>query len=254
MFKLVKYEFRKNLYSILVFMGILLGLEVYFLANYFMKNEDGVVIGATLLYLASMVCFFMVFAFGIVTYSKELSSKSSYLVFMTPNSALKIVASKYVYTFIFGTLIVLVLLGLGIMDINLMFTMFDEEVEFLELVIEWMDDMGISIAEMATELLAGVVEFLVLFFMIISMAYFAITLSATALQNKKGKGIISVLLFVGIFWLAVQIEGFIPSLNENAEGFVELLIAELPCLIYYLLIVFGGMFGCAKLLEKKVSL
>lgn len=254
MLKLVKYEFRKSLYSILVFVGILFALEFFFLYQYMKGSEEGVVAGAALLYLSTMVCFFMVFAFGIITYSKELSSKSSYLVFMTPNSTLKIVASKYLYTFLFGVLLVVILICLGLFDFNLMADMFGSELEFIEMIVEWMEEMGISVTVMVTNLLAGIVEFLVIFFMIISMAYFAITLSATALQNKKGKGIISVLLFVGIFWLAVQLEGFIPSLNENAEGLAEQLIAELPSLIYYLVILFGSMFGCAKLLEKKVSL
>ena len=73
-----------------------------------------------LLIIAASVSYFIVFIFGVITYYRELSSKSSYLIFMTPNSSLSIITSKLLYTLIIGIGISAIFIGFGVLDIFMM--------------------------------------------------------------------------------------------------------------------------------------
>ena len=254
MFKLIKYEFRKNIVGISIVLGIIFGLQLYFTISYLMENDNHAGIAVALLYLASIVCFFIVYVFGINTYSKELSSKTGYLIFMTPNSAFKIVAAKYIFTFLVGSLILVVLLVFGILDLNMLVKFYDEEVDFIKMFMERLEAMGVDVMEIVYTFTGAIVEFLIVFFMIMSIAYFSITLTATVLQNRKFKGIISVIVFIVLFVITVKIDGLLPVIYESPNTLLEELISVIPSAVYCILVLLGGMIGTAKLLEKKVSL
>ena len=52
---------------------------------------------------------------------------------------------------------------------------------------EMLKIMGIDVVNIIINIVAGIISFLIAFFFLISLAYFAITLSSTALQNNKIK-------------------------------------------------------------------
>ena len=102
MLKLVKYEFRKARSALLALLGIAAVLEVYFLASLYSNQEDNMVVAGVLLFFCAYAAAIFVFVRGVTSYSGELKNTSSYLIFMTPNSTLKIMGSKYLYTFVNG--------------------------------------------------------------------------------------------------------------------------------------------------------
>lgn len=117
MLKLTKYELRKNLLSIGIVAGIICVLQALFMFFCLTENLNYTSLFGGLLIIAASVSYFIVFIFGVVTYYRELSSKSSYLIFMTPNSSLSIITSKLLYTLIIGIGISAIFIGFGVLDI-----------------------------------------------------------------------------------------------------------------------------------------
>ena len=150
MLKLIKYEFRKNLYGIAVMLSIIALAQIYFMYACFIdQNRNKALAGAWILFFCAVVCFFMVFAFGIVTYSRELSNKTSYLVFMTPNRSIKIIGSKLLFTFLNGVMVALLLAGLWLIDWKLLMDMWEQEVSVIEMVFDLVKNFGINVTDIA---------------------------------------------------------------------------------------------------------
>ena len=113
MLKLMKYELRKNRTLLLTILGIIAALEAYFLisaritAGYTLRGvfsdaatraEINLAVSMGLLAAASFGTALAIFVMGVAGYSRELNQKTSYLVFMTPNSTLAMVGSKLLFT------------------------------------------------------------------------------------------------------------------------------------------------------------
>lgn len=254
MLKLTKYELRKNLLGIGIVAGIIFVLEAFFMFFCLTKNLNYTSLFAVLLITAAFVSFFIVFIFGVVTYSKELSSKSSYLIFMTPNSSLSIITSKLLYTLIIGIGIAALFIGFGALDVFMMAGVFGDLADTLKDLSEILKVMGIDVVNIIINITAGIISFLISFFFLIALAYFAITLSSTALQNKKIKGFISVVLFCVLAYVTIKISSVLPELYKNPDSLLQALISSLPSTIFQLFMVVACTFGSAVLLDKKVSL
>lgn len=196
----------------------------------------------------------MVFAFGIVTYSRELSNKTSYLVFMTPNRSIKIIGSKLLFTFLNGVMVALLLAGLWLIDWKLLMDMWEQEVSVIEMVFDLVKNFGINVTDIAYGISLFVINFLINFFMAVTLAYLCITLTATVLQNRKIKGLISVILYIFLFYAVNKIGGLLPVLYESPENMQQVVITALPCMVFFLIIIAGAVVGTAQLLDKKVSL
>lgn len=255
MFKLIKYEFRKNVNTLFIMAGLLAGAQIYFMyAYYIAQNRYKAMSGASALMFCAVLSFFMVFFSGVMTYSKELSSKTSYLVFMTPNTAIKIIGSKLLFTFFSGTAAALVLGGVGLVDFKMLMKMWDEELSIVEMIVEILHNFGFNMVEIAYNIFSSILNFLIVFFMVMTMAYFCITLTATVLQNKKIKGVISTVLFLLVLWGVTKLGDLLPELYETPHNMVQASLAHLPQTLLFLAVMAGCIVGTAQLLEHKVSL
>lgn len=90
MWKLLKYEFRRARTSLLTVLGVIAVLEMYFLISLGVDHMEHVVIAAVLMMFATYGAAVYIFVRGVASYASELKAKSAYLIFMTPNSGLKI--------------------------------------------------------------------------------------------------------------------------------------------------------------------
>ena len=139
MLKLTKYELRKNLLGIGIVAGIICVLQALFMFFCLTENLNYTSLFGGLLIIAASVSYFIVFIFGVVTYYRELSSKSSYLIFMTPNSSLSIITSKLLYTLIIGIGISAIFIGFGVLDIFMMAGVFGDLADALKNFSEMLD-------------------------------------------------------------------------------------------------------------------
>lgn len=282
MLKLLKYEFRKAKTSMLVLLGILCGLDVYFLASLFLEQEVHFILAATLLALAAYGGFIFALVRGITSYSAELKDRSAYLIFMTPNSGLKIMASKYLYTLINALLIVGVGTALAVMDVSMIFTKEKMWAQAIEFVRRLLSANGVEVVQIALVVLFYAVFLLLSMLSICANAYFATTLSHTLFRDKKWRGIVSLLIFAVIYWGISYLNGLLPNpvdelinateramiIGEGIEVTGDLIAVSgvsinvpadlIPWLLPYmgvsLVTVLLSMFTCGWMLDKKVSL
>ncbi len=258
MFKHIKYEIRKNLWAIFILLVLFIGTEGFFLINIIRDDFEYSMMGCAVLGAAGFVAYGFVIFYAIVSYSKELTSKSSYLTFMTPVSGGKIIASKVIYSVMMATAMLVVVIALCILD----FVLLDRSFEEFELMKEMIDIImnltGTEKIELYFGFLSAGCELLYTLLSVVAMAYFSITLTATTFQNKKYKGILSFCVFVIVIvcsnLLITQVEKMVGIYDLVVTTQSELFIAMIPCMIIDCIIVVVAFILSSKLLEKKVSL
>lgn len=258
MLKLMKYEYKKNRGILLGLILLVAGLELYFLISNGLGKLEHMGMAAGFLVIATMVCFFMVFILGITNYQKELNSKTSYLIFMTPNSSLKIIVSKLLYILVLGCAVFLILGSLAILDIKLLYIMADEKFGIIEIVKELARGFGVNLSHVWIAVLLEVISFVLSFFSVVAIGYLAVTLAATFLQNSRWKGFISIVLFVLLMVLVNWIDNrfihnnmFVAAASDDVINIIRYMV---PQLLYNAVIVVASVFGCSFLLDKAVSL
>ncbi len=254
MLKLAKYEFIKSKNALIIIAVIFALFEGTFLYGIFSKDDAFTGGSIVLLSFYSVSCFFIVFALAIINYSKELNSKSSYLIFMTPNSPLKIIFSKILSTLIIGCAIVAVITILAVIDITIMFEEFsslNRWKEFFEVIFK---EMGVNTALLPPIIIGYIAEFIISFFSVVTLIYMAITLSSTVLQNSKFKGYLSFILIAAFIYIMVKVEGLLPIIHKYPQNSAEVVINLIPSTIFRLIIMTGSIIGSSTLLKKKVSL
>ena len=253
MLKLIKYELRKNRTILLAITGAFLLLQLYYMYSVFAKKDGHMEASGIFLILMGWACFFAIFVLAVTNYSRELNSKSSYLIFMTPNSSYTIIFSKMLTTLLEGLLMAVLATALVIADVELYRIARPDAEHFLTLMQHVMKSLGLPVSEFLFGLLSMTLIGLVTFFAMISMIYLSVTLSATFLQNSRLKYVLGVALFLLLGWLSAKIDSLIPH-SDHVITLRDALLDVLPDAALYLLILILCTTVSGWLLEKKVSL
>ena len=94
MLKLMKYEFRKQLFTKFAMLVVLGLLELYFLYGLVIKDEITVAKGEGFLIFYTFAAILFVSFECIVTFHNDLRTKQSYMLFMVPESTYSVVGAK----------------------------------------------------------------------------------------------------------------------------------------------------------------
>ncbi|MBQ8202524.1 MAG: hypothetical protein IJZ74_12240 [Clostridia bacterium] len=274
MLKLIKYEFRKALTAMLVLLGITAGIEAYFLIAMHMENAMHLMISIVMLMCCTYAVAIYVFIRGVTTYSAEMKNRSAYLIFMTPNSGLKIMGSKYLYTFVNGVLFAGVYALLAYLDIVMILKEAGEYESFAAELNEFLLSYGLHMDQLGLAVLIIVLDIFLSLLSFFAIAYLAITLSHTLFRDKKWRGAAALGIFFLLNWGVRELTGLLPSaidelvIYENAATIQittqygltktatlnDILTAMLPAMGVSLATILISLFGCAWMLDKKVSL
>ena len=276
MFKLLKYEFRKGLTSILVMLGITAALQGYFLYGLFSWADDGVhtIIAASLLMLMSLAVYIFVLVRGVTSYSGELKSRSAYLIFMTPHSTRKIIASKFLFTLVLSAIFGGLYIGLGALDVGLLLNELGELEEFLGMFQQAMQELGVRVDQIVLAVVFTVIYMVLSMLSFFAVAYLAVTLSHTLFRDKSWRWVMAILFYFMINYGIGLINSIFPTVYmslrfmeapgvgnlaaaygiQTAPNFADLLILVVPQALVSLATVILSFFGCAWMLDTKVSL
>lgn len=276
MCKLLKYEFRKALTAMLILLGGTLAAEAYFLYGIRVMEEkpEHLGISVLVLMLLALVVYIFVLVRGVVSYSGELKSRSSYLIFMTPNSTRKIVASKFLFTLILCAIFGGLFAVLGLVDIRLLLVEIGEYEAFIQALNEMLLTLGVHtdqiiVGAVFTVLLMGLS--MLSFF---AVAYLAITLSHTLFRDKKWRWVMALIFYMVINYAISFVNSLFPMVYtalhvldapgvnkiaaayelDTTPDFSFLLVYIVPQTLISLATILGSLFGCAWMLEKKISL
>lgn len=254
MLRLIQYEYRRNLTSIAVMLGAILLLQGFYLFSVFKKDVNLVVPAAALLFFAAIFCALGMLIYSVALYSRELNAKTSYLTFMTPHRASKILGAKLISALMLGVFFAAILVGFGSWDISLLIRAFPK-LELVRVLTEQMlpDLIGQDLATVLNTIAAMGIEFLINFFTFVMAAYLAITLSATVLQNKKLKGLVSLLIFIAIMAALEWGTSLLPA-GSGYTTVLDALLAAWPKYAAYLAVIVSAFVLSSWLLEHKVSL
>lgn len=257
MLKMMKYEYRRGLFPLIVIMVVLGMAELLFLAGVVMDRENMLAMGMAGLMFGSVIAYLFVLIYGIFAYNEDLKNKSGYLIFMTPISSYRIIGAKLLSILLNGVTLVLILVALAGADVALLIHKCEDPLalkQMLDMISESLFQLsaGTVFLNVATTVLVMLIQF----FTTITIAFFAITLASTVLQNKKVKGVISFVLFIVINMLMSFVAEKLPTIGnvEQANSMLESLGCVLPQILFMVVVMVASYFASGCLLEKKVSL
>ena len=88
MLKLMKYEFRKTAFSKLILLCITMVVEIVYLLGVFLKKDNLLFIGIMLLTLCATAGILYIGLESINVLQRDLNTKQSYMLFLTPKEQL----------------------------------------------------------------------------------------------------------------------------------------------------------------------
>ena len=247
MWKLIKYELRKQMQLKAIIFGIVALLELVWFWGVFAKNSVMLSTSGLLVIVANVSMMYLYFE-SIITFSRDLKTRNSYMLFMTPNSSYKIIGAKVLASGIQIILYGLCFLGIGVLDLSILSIRNQSVSETIEVIQRLLSDLVNIDIDLTYVLFTGIYV-LVMGIFVLVLAYVSITLSATFLANKAYKGVIS----FGIFVLILYIQGKL--LNAI---FGNVILADMQvmilCLLWYAILSVIAYVVTAWMLEKRVSL
>lgn len=196
MFNLIKYEMKKTMGVKLIALALTAIIEVIYLIAIARESENTEAVTITVLSLAGIVAIATMGIYSIRLLSKDLNTKQSYMLFMTPNSSYKILGAKYIENGVSIILAAAFYVLLGMLNITLLLSKYGELEEIFDLFRELFGSLFVYLdAEyFISSIFAGVANWL----FVIATAYLAVTISATILNGRKHNGLLSFILFVAV--------------------------------------------------------
>ena len=179
MYKLIKYNFLRK--------GMLLAVVVVctVLANLFVGIRYGEIQIAAFLSVAWIGLAILLVVDIILMYSRDLNSTEGYMVFMTPNSGYKILASKVVTAIIEGFAILVFYSAIIFINYKIFF---NGDISFTDIELP----LGFSLAHFTVFLAIA----LILIIQFILTIFTALTVRKSLLANVKFGGLLSFVVFI----------------------------------------------------------
>ncbi|MCH5273493.1 MAG: hypothetical protein J1E35_07450 [Lachnospiraceae bacterium] len=250
--KLMKYELRKQLMSKIILLGVMALLEAILLIGLFLEKQQWVGTAIGLFFVTVFVSMFYFSFESIITFSNDLKTKQSYMLFLTPRNMYQIVGAKILVTIIQIVGVGLIFMVIGIGNMFLVASRFGELQELLDIIkelIQMLADVEIRLVEVVYVILMMLVAWLVF----ITMAMFAITLSSTLFANKKYKGVLSVVIYFVLDWLVTKVAALVIPTGFLKSGYLVVNTEAWAFIGVYTVVLVLDFVGTALLLEKKVN-
>ena len=247
MLKLFKYEFMKTRLSKLIILGITLVLEIAFAAS-LLKNDDELqAICVLLLVLFATVSILWLGLQSILTLHKDMNTRQSYMLFMTPNSSYKILGAKVLENATSVLLGGVFFCALGVLDLTLLMDHHQALDQLMEMFQDVLESFSKNIRFDTYSILTFCLYTLISWLSTVTLAYFAVIISAALLGGKKGNLFISFLIFLGLTILLSMLLGVVTPATM-AVGTVHLIRSAI-CL--FVIAIFW--FFSAWIMDKYLS-
>lgn len=247
MFKLMKYEFRKTWITKLILLGITAAAEIWFLVSLYMEKEDGLAGSIGILTLLAVFGVLFIGLQSVITLHRDMNTKQSYMLFMTPNSCYKILGAKVLENGLSIALTGAFYFALGALDISLLFAKQGQLNQIWQMIQDMLKSINEQIPLNAEGLAAFTFSLLAGWISTVVTAYLADVISAALLNGKSFNGVISFVIFLALNWAFGWLEGIairnIPDVVTTmlVRGGLSLVVAA----VMYV--------ATAQIMEKKLS-
>ena len=246
MLKLMKYEFRRQIFSNILILGGLSLLVAAFFGFYWKGVDYGVIMMLSLMSFATLMILIVAAVGHAGTFDKDMNTKQGYMLFLLPKKSTTILTVKLLVALLQTIVLCGIFLSVVSACEHLAVAKFGEMPIFISELIRNIAPVEGEIGEVCSVLVTLFASWL--FFS--ELIYFI-----TAIPSPKGKGAsaIGVILFFGtvtlFFWSLIGLEELlvdilrVPSRVSDIVEFVYLVGADVAL-----------FFGTTRLLDKKLSL
>ncbi len=259
MLKIIKHEFIKSRAGMLALAIIAAALYLMSLLGDQLQLEWMKYVSLVLLIMYAFASYLYALIRGITAYSAELKDRTGYLLMMTPHNTYSILFGKLIFSFALAAvmLVISVLAASGALA-----NLFGSRVAirgYYNILREMALRIGINPDQVIAFITLSAISTLINMVSLVSLGYFATTISATIFQNKKGHGFITFLLFIAMFVALSVIEYYLlPSSMRTAvmvaDNAINIMRQIIPTLIFNLIAICGLTCAGAALLKRRVCL
>ena len=243
---LMKYEFRNTWGTKLIILGLTVFLEVVFLAALFLNKEDITGLSAMLLTLLAIFGIMFVGIQSVITLHRDMNTKQSYMLFMTPNSSYKILGSKMLENGLSLIAAGVFFYALGFLDIVLLLDRYGELDQLWKLFRQIMESFNAELELNARSIAIFLVSMVSSWFCTLSTAYFADIVSTALLNGKRMNGLMSFALFIVLSLVTGWIQRQIPG----SVGVTNMLLIEAGISLILSIVMY---YFSARLMERSLS-
>lgn len=242
---LMKYEFRKTWAFKVLLLGAAVVAEIVFLIGLYGGLDR--VLGVSVLLLTMLaICGVMVIGLGsVVQLYRDMNTKQSYMLFMTPNSCYRILGAKVIECGLSLLIAGAFYFALGYLDFSLLLGKGTNQ-QILDMINEMLTAINKQIQLDAPHLSALVFSMISCWICTITIAYLSDVICTALLYGKKGNLLITFVLFIalnyGISKLLTLVPGSIGIIPVLVwQGVIALALAGVMYVI------------TARLMEKYLS-
>ena len=245
--KLLKYEIRKTMAVKLVILGVTALLELLFLIGIWTDNENNIGAGAALLFLTAFAGTLIAGLASVIILHRDMNTKQSYMLFMTPNSCYRILGAKVLENGISILLMGAGFFALGALDITVLFAKEGRLSTLWETFQRVMSTMDSRLVLDGPMLAAFTLNLLMTWFAAVTAAYLSEVISAALLNGRRMNGLLSFALFI----LLLIFEAWL----ENLAGgpIRDLMTSSLTRSAVALVCSAGMYFLTAQIMERRLS-
>lgn len=249
--KLIKYEFKKQMLSKIIVGVLALICQLVMLVGVFADKPDWGALGFGGMTLLAFAALFYFSFETVVTYSNDLRTKQSYMLFLVPRNMYQVVGAKMITTiaqiFVAGIVFMALLLG-NLFLVSARDGEIEEFIKLMKMFIEFVSGVNVDV----TTVVYVICSILVVWIEFVLMAMLAITLSTTLFANKRYKGVVSFGIYIGLEFVL----GKIADWASNGAMSGEVLTLDAMAWVYmgvYVVAMVLCFFATAWLLDKKIS-
>ncbi len=250
MFRLMKYELRKTWFTKVILLIITAVAEIGYLIGLYGDKEDTIAISIVFLVMLAMGGALVMGLESIITLHRDMNTRQSYMLFMTPNSCYRILGAKVLEC---GASILLAgafFFALGALDLTLLFAKTGQLGKIWEMIQQALSSMRLNGRPVQIDMRSvGAVVFMMVtsWIFTITTAYLADVISAALLNGRKYNGLLSFLFFLMLNWIFGKILRLItnPVPDMVAMMFLYGGIALVFSAVMYV--------ATAMIMEKKLS-
>ena len=242
MLKLMKYELRKTAFSKLVLLVITAVAEIAFLIGVFWKKDNILAMGIIFLVMCTIFGIIYIGIESVNVLHRDLNTKQSYMLFLTPKSSYQILGAKILENGISIIMAGAFFAALAALDVTVATLYIGGLKEMINLVSSFME-VNWSVTFTPAEAAFYFFGLLASWIVFIVNADLSVILSASVLAGKKGSGIV---IFLVISSIIGKLLDLIPVLKSMELTFVLYIAASFA--IAAVLYVISGW-----IMEKKLS-
>lgn len=246
MFKLMKYEFQKQMFSKIVIGVCLAALTLYFAVMVVLNHEDAAGIGLGIMVMVMMAGMFYVALESVIVYEKDLKTKQSYMLFLVPQSSYSILGAKMLAA-ILQILFTMVIYGAAIALCGTVYVAkYSNAREFLDLCKRLAEAVFNIQVDYLTILKILFYVFIIWVFLVM-LAIFTDTLLNTVLSKSKLISLLSIVVYIALFYIVIKVE------NSIYPAGISDMVMQLISMLYYLVIDLVLFLASGWLIDKKLS-